>query len=48
MVVDIAPDQLPAIRDTRLSLDQIEDPERADVAAEALLGWLQGASEGNE
>ena len=48
MVVDIAPDQLPAIRDARLQLDQMEDPERADVAAEALLGWLQREPEGDE
>ena len=48
MVVDIAPDQLPLIRDARLQLDDMEDPERADVAAEALLGWLHGASEGAE
>ncbi len=48
MVVDIAPDQLPLIRDARLQLDDMEDPERADVAAEALLGWLHGASEGTE
>ncbi len=48
MVVDIAPDQLPAIRGARLQLDEMEDPERADVAAEALLGWLHGASEGAE
>ncbi len=46
MVVDIAPDQLFAIREARLQLDQMEDAEGADVAAEALLGWLQGASEG--
>jgi len=48
MVVDIAPDQLPLIRDTRLQLDDMEDPERADVAAEALLGWLQREHEGDE
>ncbi len=48
MVVDIAPDQLPLIRDARLQLDDMEDPERADVAAEALLGWLHGANEGAE
>jgi len=48
MVVDIAPDQLPAIRDARLQLDEMEDPERADVAAEALLGWLQREHEGDE
>jgi len=46
--VDIAPDQLLAIRDARLQLDEMEDPERADVAAEALLGWLQRAHEGEE
>ncbi len=48
LVVDIAPDQLPAIRDARLQLDEMEDPERADVAAEALLGWLQREHEGDE
>ncbi len=48
MVVDIAPDQLPLIRDARLQLDDMEDPERADVAAEALLGWLQREHEGDE
>ncbi len=48
MVVDIAPEQLPAIRDARLQLDEMEDPERADVAAEALLGWLQREHEGDE
>ena len=48
MVVDIAPDQLPAIRDARVQLDEMEDPERADVAAEALLGWLHREPEGNE
>ncbi|HQZ33798.1 MAG TPA: DNA primase [Ilumatobacteraceae bacterium] len=48
MVVDIAPDQLSGIRDARLQLDEMEDPERADVAAEALLGWLQRAHEGEE
>ena len=48
MVVDIAPEQLMAIRDARLQLDQIEDPEQADVAAEALLGWLQREHEGDE
>lgn len=48
MVVDIAPDQLPAIRDARLQLDQMEEPERADVAAEALLGWLHREPEGDE
>lgn len=46
MVVDISPDQLPIIRDTRLALDEIEDPERAEMAAEALLGWLQGGVKG--
>ena len=48
MVVDIAPDQLPAIRDARVQLDQMEEPERADVAAEALLGWLHREPEGDE
>jgi DNA primase len=48
MVVDVAPDQLPIIRDARVQLDELEDPERADVAAEALLGWLQREHEGDE
>ena len=48
LVVDIAPAQLPAIRDARLQLDEMEDPEQADVAAEALLGWLQREHEGDE
>ena len=37
-----------AIRDARVSLDEMDDAERADDAAEALLGWLTGASEGAE
>jgi DNA primase len=42
-VVD--PDTLRSMRDARLALELIDDPESADGAAEALLGWLQGASE---
>jgi DNA primase len=37
-----------AARDARLALEEIENPEQADAAAEALLGWLQGAGEGGE
>jgi len=48
MVSTTGSDQLRAITEARVSLDQIDDPERADLAAEALLGWLQGASEGDE
>ena len=39
------PDELRAMRDARLALDRIDDPEGADAAAEELLGWLQGAHE---
>ncbi|MDO9174033.1 MAG: hypothetical protein Q7V62_04455, partial [Actinomycetota bacterium] len=39
-------DELHAMRDARVALDDMEEPERADAAAEALLGWLQGAHEG--
>ncbi len=42
------PEQLRAARDARLALEEIENPDRADAAAEALLGWLQGAGEGGE
>jgi DNA primase len=48
MVVDVAPEQLHSIRDARLALDRIDDPNDpagADVAAEALLGWLQREDE---
>ena len=45
MVAVADSDQMRVMRDARLALDDIEEPERADVAAEALLGWLQGASE---
>ncbi|CAB4364801.1 MAG: DNA primase [Actinobacteria bacterium] len=40
------PNQLLAVRDARLALEEIDNPERADTAAEALLGWLQGVDEG--
>jgi DNA primase len=40
------PDALRAGRDARLALEQIEDAEGADAAAEALLGWLQGGDRG--
>lgn len=39
------PDTLRSMRDARLALELIDDPESADGAAEALLGWLQGVSE---
>jgi DNA primase len=39
------PETLRSMRDARLALEEIDDPETADGAAEALLGWLQGASE---
>jgi DNA primase len=39
------PDQLRAMRDARLALEQIDDPDGGDAAAEALLGWLHVASE---
>jgi DNA primase len=38
-------DQLRVMRNARLALEQIDDPDAADGAAEALLGWLQGARE---
>ena len=34
-----------SMREARLALELIEHPEAADGAAEALLGWLQGANE---
>jgi len=40
--------ELMAIRDARLALDAIEESEGADAAAEALLGWLHGATEGSD
>jgi DNA primase len=39
------PDALRAMRDARLALEQIDDPDGGDAAAEALLGWLHVASE---
>lgn len=39
------PETLRSMRDARLALEEIDEPETADGAAEALLGWLQGASE---
>ncbi len=39
------PEQLLAVRDARLALEEIDNPERADTAAEALLGWLEGVGE---
>ncbi len=41
-------DAIRAMTTARMWLDQLDDSEQADVAAEALLGWLQGASEGSE
>lgn len=46
MVTADDPDQLRAARDARLALEALDDPQQADAAAEALLGWLQGAEEG--
>ena len=48
MVSVTGADQLRAITEARVLLDQLDDPERADLAAEALLGWLHGANEGDE
>ncbi len=42
------PDHLHALRDARLHLEAIEQTDAGDAAAEALLGWLKGASEGAE
>ncbi|MEY4339253.1 MAG: primase [Actinomycetota bacterium] len=39
------PTQLLAMRDARLALELIVHPDSADSAAEALLGWIKGASE---
>ena len=39
------PDEVRAMREARLALERIEDPEHAEDAAEALLGWIQGANE---
>jgi DNA primase len=41
------PEALHAMREARLALERIDDPEHADDAAEALLGWIHGASEEN-
>jgi DNA primase len=41
------PDTLHAMRDARLALERIDEPEHADDAAEALLGWIHGANEEN-
>ena len=43
-----AVDELRAMRDARLALERIDDPEGADAAAEELLGWLQGVHEESE
>jgi len=44
----VEPAQLRAVSDARLALEAIDDPDQADTAAEALLGWLQGAGEVTE
>ncbi|MFZ4721411.1 MAG: toprim domain-containing protein, partial [Ilumatobacteraceae bacterium] len=44
-VTSTEPDTLRAMRDARLALELIEDPDSADGAAEALLGWIQGLNE---
>ena len=41
-------EQMRAAREARLALEELESPDGADAAAEALLGWLQGAQEGAE
>jgi DNA primase len=41
------PDGLHSMREARLALERIDDPEHADDAAEALLGWIHGANEEN-
>jgi DNA primase len=38
---------LRAMREARLALERIDQPEHADDAAEALLGWIHGANEEN-
>ena len=39
------PEMLRSMRDARLALELIDDPDSADGAAEALLGWLERRSE---
>jgi DNA primase len=39
------PAMLRSMRDARLALELIDDPDSADGAAEALLGWIQGVNE---
>ncbi len=39
------PEMLRSMRDARLALELIDDPDSADGAAEALLGWIQGVNE---
>ncbi|MBI4882938.1 MAG: DNA primase [Actinobacteria bacterium] len=41
------PEAVRAIRDARLALEEIEQTDAGDAGAEALLGWLQAASEGS-
>jgi DNA primase len=41
-------EDLMAMREARLQLELIDDPEAADGAAEALLGWIQRVSEERE
>lgn len=41
-------EEMRAMTQARQWLDLIDDAQQADVAAEALLGWLQGGSEGFE
>ena len=38
-------DELRAMRDVRVALERMDDPDASDAACEALLGWLQGAKE---
>ncbi|MDO8391778.1 MAG: DNA primase [Actinomycetota bacterium] len=42
------PAQLRSTSDARLALEEIDNSEQADAAAEALLGWLQGVGEVTE
>ena len=42
---NVDPDTMRAMRDARLALELIDDPESADGAAEALLGWIQALNE---
>jgi DNA primase len=47
LVTATDPDEVRSIRDARLALEEIEQTDAGDAGAEALLGWLQAASEGS-